>query len=679
MQKGSHWFTVAVGLHLSMPPEAQTNEIETEKTFTLPSRALPSKALASRATSSSSGICNQASCVASAGVDQATVRPQTEHGVVAHYTHLVDGTDSPLAKALLWAHKNCHDTTAASAIQVCQKWEDALAQGKFSNRPTRRTLCKLAELTIPCSQQIDSNKDLPLALKHVRESLATRICSLMPSPKKLKTLHSFFRPRDPQEAPPEIDDIKLPDVAIDVSSTYQRLHIKRNANKDNDDFATTINTLGQLRKHVGRRCLLQLTQDAKGTPKSIRRAFTVTMKSHFKVEGTRITVNAPLQHSRYMVTLRVLAQSRRWLSASERVDALEESPPTPKTTTQLAHSVKKPSSAQYIPFGKDFEDTGGYSPIIARLLFYAELHKTNILAYGSFTKPMQQAPYLYREVQEKILELRRNFQRDESQQDAEQNPSALIRCEEDLAAHIYDFAEDAIVAQNLVNFALPRNKRADAIVAKEANAPTLSFASSRTTTVTQVKKRPLTQLDASVTSARLDKNVAKTIARSFFKFVEKEGIQHHLSSMHAGQILVLSIFHSRLAWQKGAPIQLRHCDHYRLQKPTYIPACDVSVNIPSPAYFRQRIQESATQPIEPKMQAPYICCLCGDGFIDRASLRKHCDQKHHSWQEARKRTFWEAQQMDAIDEDVNSSHDWLFCWNILNENANECHWSGDYI
>ena len=78
-----------------------------------------------------------------------------------------------------------------------------------------------------------------------------------------------------------------------------------------------------------------------------------------------------------MVTLRVLAQARRWLSAAERVDALEDSPPTPRTTAQLANAIKKADHAQYLPFGKDFEDAEAYSPIISRLMFYAEFHTTS--------------------------------------------------------------------------------------------------------------------------------------------------------------------------------------------------------------------------------------------------------------------------------------------------------------
>ena len=400
-----------------------------------------------------------------------------------------------------------------------------------------------------------------------------------------------------------------------------------------------------------------------------------------------------------MITLRVLAQARRWLSATERVDALEESPPTPRTTRQLADAIKKASYATYLPFGRDFEDTDGYSPVIARLLFYAEFHNVSNHPYGSFMVPKKLPPLLYREVQEKILELRRTAAGSES---VEHSTGDVIRCQDDLAASIHKFAQDAIVAQELVDFCLPKAKRADAIAvtessntvtskststqavsspilpvansspcaAKEAgnsatpespltqatSSPILPLANLSPSPATNTKKRFLQNDDTS--APRLTENAAQSIARSFFKFVERERLQQHLSRMHAGQLLVLSLFHSRLAWQKGAVIALKDNDHYLLKKRLYTP--ESAVKASSPAYFRKCIEKSATQRIEPKIQAPRICCLCGEGFIDMASLRKHCEQQHHSWHEARKRTFWEAQQMDAPNEDFNIPRCWLF-------------------
>ena len=269
---------------------------------------------------------------------------------------------------------------------------------------------------------------------------------------------------------------------------------------------------------------------------------------------------------------------------------------------------------------------------------------------------------MYRGVQEKIIDLRRNYQ---GHHDSEEHICVAIRCESDLATCLYDFAQDAIVAKELIDFALPCKKRADAIVAinsAEGVAPTASAPGASAPILplaTPPSKKRLRKHDDCPDpsgAARLNLKTAQSIARNFFQFVERHHLQQHLSSMHAGQILVLSIFHSRLSWLKGKTISLKESDHYLLQKPEYTPASKVA-GYTSPAHFRKQIQDSATQRIEPEMQAPHICCLCGEGFIDTASLRKHCGRKHHSWQEARKRAFWEAQQMDAIDKDITSPVD----------------------
>ena len=73
------------------------------------------------------------------------------------------------------------------------------------------------------------------------------------------------------------------------------------------------------------------------------------------------------------VKLLVLAQARQWLSAAERLDPIPEAPATPKTRFQLADAIKQPKNAEYAPFGGDFENIDSYSPVISRLLFYAEI------------------------------------------------------------------------------------------------------------------------------------------------------------------------------------------------------------------------------------------------------------------------------------------------------------------
>ena len=126
----------------------------------------------------------------------------------------------------------------------------------------------------------------------------------------------------------------------------------------------------------------------------------------------------------------------------------------------------------------------------------------------------------------------------------------------------------------------------------------------------------------------LSYQTAKTIADGFFKFVEQEHLQQHLSHMSAGQILVLCIFQSRLSWQKGKPVQLHDRDHYWIPKPSYTPASQV--NAPSPPHFVQQIKRSATEHVPPEMQPTCSCCLCGKGFIDPPALWKNCELENHS-------------------------------------------------
>ena len=232
------------------------------------------------------------------------------------------------------------------------------------------------------------------------------------------------------------------------------------------------------------------------------------------------------------------------------------------------------------------------------------------------------------------------------------------------------------MVKHLIEFALPSKKRANAaeVVAKGAPA----VAGSRSTTQGAVAERTRsigddnTQADNASSSAatdhvskpkkRLRKNdeggekdtcgvilsqdAAQAMADSFFKFVFQEHLQQHLSRMSAGQILVLCIFHSRLSWQKGKPLQLHERDHYWIPKPSYTPASQV--HAPSPPHFVQRIKHSATEHVPPEMQPPCSCCLCGKGFIDSPALWKHCELEHHSWAEAAKRTLWEAEQLEAM-------------------------------
>ena len=118
--------------------------------------------------------------------------------------------------------------------------------------------------------------------------------------------------------------------------------------------------------------------------------------------------------------------------------------------------------------------------------------------------------------------------------------------------------------KHLIEFALPPKKRANA-------AEVTSETEHATNPKKQLKKRDDGR-QTDTLDVTLSQHTAKAMADSFFKFVEQEHLQQHLSRMSAGRILVLCIFHSRLSWQKGKPLELHDRDHYWIPKPTYFNA-----------------------------------------------------------------------------------------------------------
>ena len=155
--------------------------------------------------------------------------------------------------------------------------------------------------------------------------------------------------------------------------------------------------LSKLRGYISKANLTKLASDPRNTRKTIRRYFK---ERHFDkvnfahstsaAEATsahqtkgRITLDSSHTWQTYYMKLLVLAQARRWLSATERWDPIADAPCTPKTNFQLADAIKQSKNAEYAPFGRDFEDTDSYSPVISRLLFYAEIHNCIDHGYGT--------------------------------------------------------------------------------------------------------------------------------------------------------------------------------------------------------------------------------------------------------------------------------------------------------
>ena len=141
---------------------------------------------------------------------------------------------------------------------------------------------------------------------------------------------------------PEIESTQIPDVAIDVGSTYLRLRMKRGAQREDKDFQIVKNTLSALRGYVNKRRLKDIITDPAKTPKTIRQYFKernmYTIRFHAKNSGGYRT-NTSHPWETYYVKLLVLAQARRRLDPAERLDPMKDAPPTPKTNFQLAEAT----------------------------------------------------------------------------------------------------------------------------------------------------------------------------------------------------------------------------------------------------------------------------------------------------------------------------------------------------
>ena len=700
-QLGSHWFTVVVGAAVQNSAQLQQ----------------------STATSSTAGGMLELSQPLQSSGSRAD--PSTNN-----YPNLFESLDPVLSNALGWAHANAMHPRVAAWLRACSQWDSAVATKKHQHRKQRRQLCK--EHDIPCTRAVDTNEELDTAMVYIRRQLTNRIkdiraamMSLQPllqskatgppsahstqqrpvsadttlHPPRKKTaqpcdnkLDNYFTLRAAGDALPEIEELHTPHVATDVSSTYLRLHAKRHIYAEDQDFHIVKDALYELGGYVSQAHLTKLTRHPRNTPKTIRRYFKERNFNAVRFNHSTSAIEATgaqqtkkgghiVTHSHmwrtYYVKLLVLAQARQWLSATERLDPIADAPSTPKTNFQLADAIKQPKNAEYAPFGGDFEDTHSYSPVISRLLFYAEIHNCSDHGYGTFSAPKQVPPYTYRQLQEWIIERRRLHQRSNAIESATRE---LVQTAADLAAKLCAFASDGVVVKHLIDFALPEKKRADAaevtaldemlLQSTGRGAATEHIAASGTATehtkdtdgddkqadnqreaisaATEHASKPKKQLRKRDAGHRvtLSQQTAKAMADGFFKFVEREHLQQHFSRMSAGQILVLCIFHSRLSWQKGKPLELHDRDHYWIPKPLYTPASQVKA--PSPPHFAQRIKHSATEHVPPEMQPPRSCCLCGKGFIDWAALWEHCELDHHSWAEAAKRTLWEAEQLEAV-------------------------------
>ena len=101
----------------------------------------------------------------------------------------------------------------------------------------------------------------------------------------------------------------------------------------------------------------------------------------------------------------------------------------------------------------------------------------------------------------------------------------------------------------------------------------------------------------------------------------KHSLADAMRDMRSEQIQVTALFLSQFDDKR---IELSERFDLLQTKPTYVPSEAVS-SPPVPHFVKVAAEHGP-----PKLQAPFICQLCGDGFVTLADLWKHASAQHHS-------------------------------------------------
>ena len=177
---------------------------------------------------------------------------------------------------------------------------------------------------------------------------------------------------------------------------------------------------------------------------------------------------------------------------------------------------------------------------------------------------------------------------------------------------------------------------------KVATHDIISFAMKEPTKVlAEVETQSLVQGEERLAlESLLPATAAKEIAAMFFAFCAAE--QLTLKDMTSEQIQVTAVYLSHLRTRPPTRVHLSERLDLLRKKPPYVPA--EAVESPEVPHF----VTVAAAGDAPKLQAPFVCQLCGDGFVNMQGLWKHSSKQHHSWAEHRKRLIFELQRRAAV-------------------------------
>ena len=275
-QLGSHWFTVIVGAAVENVPQLLHSTASSSALRRLPE--LSQSHASSSAEPTATDHLEPSQSLQSIGTHA--------DPITNNYANLFESPDPDLSNALHWAHANAMHPHVAAWLHACSQWDSAVATKEHERQKKRRKLCK--EHDIPLTKVVNTNTELETAMEYIRRQLTNRITDIRAQTLLQSKLDNYFKPRAAGDACPDIEKLRIPDVATDVSSTYLRLHAKKHIHAEDEDFRIVTNALSQLRGFVNKKSLHDMTTDPPKTSKTIRQDFKERM---FKTVATGGAVN----------------------------------------------------------------------------------------------------------------------------------------------------------------------------------------------------------------------------------------------------------------------------------------------------------------------------------------------------------------------------------------------------
>ena len=146
---------------------------------------------------------------------------------------------------------------------------------------------------------------------------------------------------------------------------------------------------------------------------------------------------------------------------------------------------------------------------------------------------------------------------------------------------------------------------------------------------------------------RVSKVDWKKLAEEFALFLQAAmlkslQLQQVMKRIQFGKLCVLAIWWGLFKYNIGIIGQPSTLTTVFLEKDRYTPM-DAVVAPEIPYFTTVRLMGG-----RPVLTAPRVCQLCGEGFKNWESFIGHCSREHASFNEYRKRLFWEAGKCDAL-------------------------------